>query len=484
MRKAGVLLLSLFLLAAAVSAQKDEGKAQTASAGALCQAAIANFSLVPFTSPFEPELPSPAAAPAEEIIISRPGIAAIETAGVNVLIWLVGYLTGGQQAFISLETMNENFKYWFEWDPNHFKTNFFAHPYHGSLYFNAGRTNGLNYWESALCSLGGSFMWETVMERHRPSINDLIMTSTGGMFLGEALYRFAWLVRDDNATGFERIWREAASLLINPVGGLNRLLFGGDIDRPPGVSPPKAPVHGIITLGGQARGQNADFENAKSGPSMDFSLVYGTPFTEGQARQPFDYFPIEFTLRFQNKTYLTVYGYSLLLGKELKAKGNQNHLLGLFQHYDYINTEAIELGGSSLCAGLVSRFDLSKTTRLTLTPQLGWMILGVSNNEYIVEDLRDYNYGTGLTAKLDALFNFQKYGLLLLRWAHYSIYALEGAKGTDRLNVLTAEYSIPVWKTVAVGLQYQHYRRNSDYRDFPDVNKFLYGFRLQLSYLF
>ena len=327
-------------------------------------------------------------------------------------------------------------------------------------------------------------MWETVMERHRPSINDLIMTSTGGMFVGEALYRFAWLVRDDNATGFERIWREAASLLINPVGGLNRLLFGGDIDRPPGVSPPKAPVHGIITLGGQARGQNADFENAKSGPSMDFSLVYGTPFTEGQARQPFDYFPIEFTLRFQNKTYLTVYGYSLLLGKELKAKGNQNHLLGLFQHYDYINTEAIELGGSSLCAGLVSRFDLSKTTRLTLTPQLGWMILGVSNNEYIVEDLRDYNYGTGLTAKLDALFNFQKYGLLLLRWAHYSIYALEGAKGTDRLNVLTAEYSIPVWKTVAVGLQYQHYRRNSDYRDFPDVNKFLYGFRLQLSYLF
>ncbi len=244
------------------------------------------------------------------------------------------------------------------------------------------------------------------------------------------------------------------------------------------------PVSGIITLGGQARGEDADLGDGKSGPSVDYFLVYGSPFTDGQTRKPFDYFPLEFTLRFQDKTYLTVYGYSLLFGKELGAKSGQDHLLGLFQHYDYINTEAVELGGSSLCAGLVSRFDLSQTTQLTVTPQLGWLLIGASNNEYIVEDLRDYNYGTGLTAKLDGYFNFQKYGNLLFRWAHYTIYALEGAAGTDRLNVFTGEYRIPVWKQVMIGLQYQHYRRNSDYRDFPDVKKFLYGFRLQVSYGF
>ncbi len=411
-------------------------------------------------------------------------MAAVETASVNVLIWMVGYLTGGQQAFISLETMNENFKYWFEWDPNHFRTNFFAHPYHGSLYFNAGRTNGLNFWESSLCSLGGSFMWETVMERHRPSINDIFMTTTGGIFLGEALFRYSALIRDDNARGFDRIWREAASLALNPAGTLNRLIFGGDISRPTPGSQPNPPLHGIITLGGQARGQNADLGSSKTGPSADFTLVYGTPFTEGKPREPFDYFPVEFTLRFQDKTYLTVYGYSLLAGKELGVESGKKNLLGLFQHYDYINTETIELGGSSLCGGLVSQFDLSKSARLTLTPQLGWLILGASNNEYIVEDLRDYNYGTGLTAKFDGLLDFQKYGNLLLRWAHYTIYALEGAAGTDRLNVLSGEYRIPVWKQVMIGLQYSHYRRNSDYRDFPDVNKFLYGFRLEVSYRF
>lgn len=226
---------------------------------------------------------------------------------------------------------------------------------------------------------------------------------------------------------------------------------------------------GLITLGGQARGSNPDLQSNKTGPSADFLLVYGTPFTGGQPRQPFDYFPVEFTRRFQDRAYLTIYGYSLLLGKEMGVESGKKLLLGLFQHYDYINTETIELGGSSLCAGLVSRFQLSKTSQLTITPQLGWMILGVSNNEYVLEDLRDYNFGTGLTAKLDAFFNFQKYGNRLFRWAHYSIYALEGAKGTDRLNVFTGEYRIPVWKQVMVGLQYQHYRRNSDYRDFPDV---------------
>jgi Domain of unknown function (DUF3943) len=484
MRKTGILLCSVFLVALSLSAQTDRAADQTAPGDGLSRAVISSFSLVPSDSPPKSAPLSLAAAPAIEPGPRRPAVAVAEAVGVNLLVWLTGYLTGGQQAFISLETINTNFNHWFEWDPNHFRTNFFAHPYHGSLYFNAGRTNGLNYWQSGLCSLGGSFMWETMMERHYPSINDLIMTTTGGMFLGETLFRYAALVRNDNARGFDRVWREAVSLALNPVGTLNRLIFGGDISTPTPSSTSQPPLGGIITLGGQARGESSDLGSGKTGPSADFMLVYGTPFKDGKPRETFDYFPIEFTLRFQDKTYLTIYGYSLLLGKELGVQSGKKTLLGLFQHYDYINTEAIELGGSSLCGGIVSQFDLSKTTKLTLTPQLGWMILGVSNNEYVQEDLRDYNFGTGLTAKLDAVLDFQKYGNLLFRWGHYTIYALEGAKGTDRLNIFTGEYRIPVWKQVMVGLQYQHYRRNSDYRDFPDVKKFLYGFRVQLSYRF
>lgn len=487
MRKTGVLLITLILSASSLSAQTDEAAVQNAPGGGLWRAAISSFSLVPSDSSRQPERPPLKTAPAAAVQTAprRPLVAAAEAAGTNVLIWMAGYLSGGQQAFISLDTIRDNFNDWFEWDPNHFRTNFFAHPYHGSLYFNAARTNGMNYFQSGLYALGGSFMWETMMERWRPSINDLIMTTTGGMFLGETLFRYSSLVWDDQAKGFDRVWREAVGLLLNPIGGLNRIIFGGQVSRPEGIPQSSVPISGLFTIGGQARGRNADLGNSKTGPSVDFIFVYGNPFTEGQARKPFDYFPIEMTLRFAGDTaYGTIYGYGLLTGKELGARSGQNHLLGLFQHYDYIRTETIELGGTSLCAGLVSRFELSKTARLTLIPQLGWMLLGASNNEYVSVDLRDYNYGTGITAKLDGVLDFQKYGNLLLRWAHYSIYTLEGAKGTDRLNVLSGECRIPVWNQVELGLQYSHYRRNSDYRDFPDVEKFLYGFRAQVSYRF
>ena len=487
-RKRSVLLFSVFLLALSLSAQTDEAADQNAAAEGLCRAAISSFSLVRPDARGEPEQSSIAASPGAEPVIRRPLVAAAEAAGVNVLIWMAAYVFDAQHAFISHETMTDNFKYWFEWDPNHFRTNFFAHPFHGSLYFNAARSNGMSFWQSSLYSLGGSFMWETLMERHRPSFNDLIMTSTGGMFLGEALFRYSSLIWDEKARGFGRVWRGAVSALINPSGAVNRLFYGDQVSTaspPSGLSPTQSPLSGFITLGGQAWGQNADLQESKSGPSADFLLVYGSPFTGGQARKPFDYFPLEFTLRFSGNTaYGTIYGYGLLFGKELGGKSNQNHLLGLFQHYDYMRTETIELGGSSFCGGLVSRFQLSERAHLTLTPQLGWLVLGASNNEYVLEDKRDYNYGTGVTAKLDSVLDLQKYGWLLFRWGHYTLFVLEGAKGTDRLNVLLGEYRIPVWRQIMLGVQYSHYRRSSDYRDYPDVQKFLYGFRAQVSYRF
>jgi hypothetical protein len=372
LRKTGVLLFSVLLAASSLSAQTGEAADHNPPAEGLCRAAVSSFSLVPFESPGELERSSLTAAPAAPSFPKRPLVAAAEAAGINVLIWMSAYVFDAQHAFISNETMADSFKYWFEWDPNHFRTNFFAHPYHGSLYFNAAHSNGMNYWQSALYSLGGSFMWETLMERHRPSINDLIMTTTGGMFLGEALFRYTALIRDENARGFGRVWRGAVSALLNPSGALNRLIYGDEVSTaapPSGISPAQGSLSGFVTLGGQAWGQNADLQNGKTGPSADFLLVYGTPFTGGKPRQPFDYFPMEFNLRFQDGTpYGMIYGYGLLFGKELEAKSSQNHLLGLFQHYDYIRGETIELGGSSLCGGLVSRFDLSRAARLTLTP--------------------------------------------------------------------------------------------------------------------
>ena len=66
---------------------------------------------------------------------------------------------------------------WFCMDNDQFSTNLFAHPYHGNLYFNAARSNGLTFWESAPYAFAGSLMWEIAAEVEPPAINDLMATT-------------------------------------------------------------------------------------------------------------------------------------------------------------------------------------------------------------------------------------------------------------------------------------------------------------------
>ncbi|UCF64787.1 MAG: DUF3943 domain-containing protein, partial [bacterium] len=96
----------------------------------------------------------------------RVDLAIAEVAASNIFIWSINrYLREDNYSFqIGWRTIETNLRHGFEWDPNNFMTNFFAHPYHGSTYFNAARTNGLNYWESIPFTFAGSMMWEIYME--------------------------------------------------------------------------------------------------------------------------------------------------------------------------------------------------------------------------------------------------------------------------------------------------------------------------------
>lgn len=110
-------------------------------------------------------------------------------------------MQNGHYARISFSTIKENFKHGFEWDDDHLGTNMFAHPYNGSLFYNAGRSNGFNFWQSELFAIGGSAMWEMFMECEYPSTNDIIATPVGGAAIGEVLYRTSDLVLDDRSKG-------------------------------------------------------------------------------------------------------------------------------------------------------------------------------------------------------------------------------------------------------------------------------------------
>jgi len=130
----------------------------------------------------------------------------------------------------------EHLRLGWEWDEDAFTTNMFAHPYHGSLYFNAARSNGVGFFKAVPFAIMGSWTWEYFGEKYRPSLNDWYMTSFGGITLGEVFHRISATIRDNRATGRGRTLREIAALPMDPIGSLNRLVRGEWRAR--GVNPP------------------------------------------------------------------------------------------------------------------------------------------------------------------------------------------------------------------------------------------------------
>lgn len=157
----------------------------------------------------------------------HPWRAAAETFGMNVGVWAFDrYVMNEDFAKISIGSIRRNIKHGFVWDNDQFSTNLFAHPYHGNLYFNAARSNGLTFWESAPYAFAGSLMWEIAAEVEPPAINDLMATTLGGIALGEVTHRMSSLVLDDSKRGFSRFTREFLGTLICPMRGLNRMITG------------------------------------------------------------------------------------------------------------------------------------------------------------------------------------------------------------------------------------------------------------------
>ena len=179
----------------------------------------------------------------------RPVFATLEVLGINVLYNLANQLIKPPEEKgyfrVGFNSWWENLKYGFEWDDNSFQVNQFGHPYQGGNYFTAGRSSGLSFWESVPLAALGSATWEYFGETHKPSVNDLINTTVGGIALGEMLHRTGWLIRDPTKSGKSRLWSEIFATVIDPITGLNRFISGdaGKVsEKPADFIPSRTPA--------------------------------------------------------------------------------------------------------------------------------------------------------------------------------------------------------------------------------------------------
>ena len=291
----------------------------------------------------------------------RPVFAFAEVMLINVVVNRFDAWVAGQDwAKVGPDDWSRNLRLGWEWDEDEFQNNMFSHPYHGALYFNAGRSNGLGYWESAPLAFLGSFTWEYFAETYRPSLNDFFMTSFGGITLGETFHRLGSSIRDNSRRGATRTWREIAALPFDPVGGINRLFSGGWSEV--GPNPPEHDPEAFVFRVGAGPRVTADTgaaDTAQASFTMVADLAYGDRFLRPY-RVPYDVFSAR--AQVSSKGGLNLLRASgRLYGREIRPEWQRHrHLFEINQRYDYLSNPAIKFGAQSVELGIASRWRLSR----------------------------------------------------------------------------------------------------------------------------
>ena len=221
------------------------------------------------------------------------GHAFLDATIINVFYELANLARGQVTAHITPKTWWANMEQGWVWDLDDFVVNQIGHPYQGNNYFNAGRANGLSFWESAGITAFGSGTWEYFGETNHASLNDLINTTLGGIALGEMFHRTAWLVRDTRATGRGRLWREIAATAIDPVTGVKRFLSGDSsrVSEKPAGHGAVETSRGLVSAGVLWRGSNTSAFDSAGKAFLELDLLYGDP-TNGRSRTPYDAFGV------------------------------------------------------------------------------------------------------------------------------------------------------------------------------------------------
>lgn len=384
------------------------------------------------------------------------------------------YVLNADYAHTGITTWKYNLKNGWEWDKDRFGMNFIAHPYSGTLSYNAGRSNGYNYFQSATFAIAGSVIWEYFGENTRPSYNDIINTPVNGAFLGEILYRISSNILDDRTRGKERIFREIAAGLINPIRGVNRMIQGKTFRKTSKEVYQKEPLNISLYAGLHLinEGSEALIEKGTTSQMMNIQLDYGNPFEE-RPRKAFDFFKLrtEFDFGVGRKILSNVTGYGLLFGANANYR-KHSLLFGVFQYSDYWDNKTFELGAIGFGGGVFSILPLSKKTNVFTNVHLAFIPFA-GNSTHIGPDtsqVRDYNFGNGLEGKFESTLILGKYATVSMIFYYYMIRTYVGASGNNFIGILKPRITIRIYKNISLGFENYIYYNDRYLRNHSEIH--------------
>ena len=385
-------------------------------------------------------------------------------------------------AKVTPDTWWRNLSKGFEYDGDNFLTNNYAHPYHGALFFNAGRTNGYDFWESTAWSLTGSAIWEHFGETFRPAFNDWIYTGIGGAAYGEILYRLSSLITDNRATGSERFWSEFWGTLINPVRGFNRAIsgeMGQNFDNPKWSRPEDLRLE--LDAGTRTLDQNGDkqFRENELEGVFALNILYGNPF---KAKKPFEYFRFDVGFSSGEPHFSQLNSSGYLFGFDLKKNKHKFNVNLELNYNNLIREQTTETdtvykglvyGTTQLYPHLSSNFPIGSKTSIITQLGINAILMGATRNDYFVDvEGRLYDFGPGVGARLYA--GIRSNGWDYFRVFYYGAWLFTQSEPSDskhNVHALLLEAQYPFTSFFSFGVRAGVYWRESYYDNFPDVSR-------------
>ena len=418
-------------------------------------------------------------------------IPVIEGVGLNLaLASFNAYVVKSEFAKISFKTVKHNFEIGWTTDADAFSGNMFSHPFHGSIYYNLARSSGQNYWTSMGVAAISSWQWEYFMENEPPALNDWIMTSVGGSMLGEMFYRFSNSILDESLQGAKRVWNEIGAGIFNPGRLFNRLIYGRTSRVTSAKLYEKRIVFGELGFGANNVAEGTSFENGQKNGMFTMDYTYGRLFKSGKVK-PFDFF--RFSMALNGGGVQPLIGqfriYGILHGKKSNV-GNGRFLWGVFQHFDYLENNVYQIGGTSVGLGIGYRSSKEGSAGFVGFLHGAAILMGGVNSEYaenhkvsFLDSARTYNMGPGAHAKLETFLRFP-FGSLYLGYSFWWIHTWDGAPGDELVGMLSPKLRFKVYGRWFLGLEYLFYHTIGLYDDWPNTDVRNNEQRLFVAYSF
>ncbi|WP_158084264.1 DUF3943 domain-containing protein [Marispirochaeta aestuarii] len=420
----------------------------------------------------------------------RYGMAALEAMGSNLFLLGVNrYIRQAEYAMISPESIHTNLTSSWVWDQDEFSVNQIGHPYQGSFYFISGRSNNLNFWESSLLTLGGSVTWELLMETELPSKNDLIVTSLGGIAVGEMFHR---LYLEADASDLHARW------LISPMDSMNSLLFREDTKPARGRSSLRdVQLAGGIVLADNELDGSRNYEAAENDFSAYVSgqIIYGDPFIL-KSITPFEHFEQRFSINLSDTFYsASFFSDGALCAWPLYDTRHSQGSAFISLHYDFIFSSLINLAANSLGLSFKTQHHFGRSWYLSSKLHLNWILLGASEYLHLWYDAppengterRNYDLGTGEGVKFYFEVSHGTIGSILVNYSYYGIHTIPesvpeyGSTGYSIIGILDMAFERRFLGDWYTGVSATSYHKQGFYDAAADTNDIISSVNLYVK---